>query len=103
MPSARRLPPRQAGSLLHRQGQERSGARLRLFRGGAGTGAAAILLTRDEAQRIRGELRQAAELSGRPLNHYDALGTTVAGLGDLRRSWHDTWDVASRFTGVLIS
>ena len=86
-----RCPPRaasrrrQAGSLLHRQGQERSGARLRLFRGGAGTGAAAILLTRDEAQRIRGELRQAAELSGRPLNHYEALGTTVAGLGDLRR------------------
>ena len=31
-----------------------------------------------------GELRQAAELSGRPLNHYDALGITVAGLGEVQ-------------------
>ena len=32
-----------------------------------------------------GELRQAAELLGRPLNHYDALGITV-GVGESSRS-----------------
>jgi hypothetical protein len=31
-----------------------------------------------------GELRQAAEPSGRPLNHYDALGITVAGWGKFK-------------------
>ena len=31
-----------------------------------------------------GELRQAAEPSGRPLNHYDALGITVAALGEVQ-------------------
>jgi hypothetical protein len=31
-----------------------------------------------------GQLCQAAELSGRPLNHYDALGITVAGLGEVQ-------------------
>ena len=58
MPSPHRFPPPlvDRGSqeaLFHRQGRERSGARLRLFRGRAGVALERrILLTHDEAWRI---------------------------------------------------